>query len=141
MSAPRSCAARKTLRPMRPKPLMPTRTDTGTPRSFLVEARRLAGGSGPRRCAIHVPVLDLDEVAIVAPELRCEVLGDHHRAVAAAGAADGDHEVRLALEHVLREQVLEQGHDPVVELVQAAVARDVVDDRVSNPVSGRSSGS
>src|SRR5680860_969471 len=34
MSALRSCAARKTLRPMRPKPLIPTRTDMPvTPRS------------------------------------------------------------------------------------------------------------
>ena len=53
--------------------------------------------------AIDVAVLDLDEVASVASR-KCarEVLGDHHRAVAAAGAADRDHEVRLALGHVLR---------------------------------------
>ena len=37
-------------------------------------------------------------------------------------------QVRLALRHVLREQVLEQRHDAAVELLEAAVARDVLDD-------------
>src|SRR3954454_21008674 len=129
MSALRSCAARKTLRPMRPKPLMPTRTDmTWNPPISLPRAVRLAGGLRARRRPIDVPVLDLDEVAIVGTEMRREVLGDRDRAVAPAGAADRHHEVRLALGDVLRQQVLEQRHDAVVELLQAAVAGDVVDD-------------
>ena len=60
--------------------------------------------------------------------MRGEVLGDRDRAVAAAGAADRDHEVGLALGHVLRQQVLQQRQHALVELLQAAVAPDVLDD-------------
>jgi hypothetical protein len=39
MSAPEACAARKTLRPIRPKPLIPTRT--GMSEAFLSSSRAL----------------------------------------------------------------------------------------------------
>src|SRR4051812_32025454 len=131
MSAPRSWAARKTLRPMRPKPLIPTRTDmTRTLSVSGVRALRLAarGRSGARGRAVDVAVLDLDEVAVVGAEVGRQILGDHHGAMPPAGAPDRHHEMRLALADVLREQVLEQRDDAVVELLQAAVACDVLDD-------------
>src|SRR5215210_6225691 len=129
MSALRSCAARNTLRPMRPKPLIPTRTDMPeAPRSPYESARRLAGGLRPRRGAIDVAVLDLDEVAIVGSEVRCEVLRDDDRSVAAARAPDRHDQVGPALADVLRQQVVEQRDRAAVELVEPAVAGDVVDD-------------
>ena len=71
-----------------------------------------------------------------------EVLGDRDAAVAPAGAADRDHQVRLALGHVLRQQEVQQRLEVLVELVEAAVAVDVRRRRgCRGPVSGRSSGS
>ena len=61
------------------------------------------------------------------------MLGDRDRPVAAAGAADRDDQVRLALGDVLRQQVLEQRQHVVVELLQPAVAADVVDDPAVEP--------
>src|SRR5215211_6218167 len=83
---------------------------------------------GPCRSAIDVAVLDLDEVAAVVAEVRGEVLRDHDRAVASAGAADRDDEVRLALGDVLREEILQQRQHAVVELLEPPVAPDVLDD-------------
>src|SRR5919202_2186602 len=118
-SASDSCAARNTLRPMRPKPLMPTRTGMSSG-PFLVSSgprrRRLAGAT--RRHPVNVAVRDLDEVLVAIAEVRREPLGDHHRAVAAARAADRDHEVRLALGYVLGEQVVEQRQHVRVELLE-----------------------
>ena len=72
---------------------------------------------------------------------RREVLDDRDGAVAPAGAADRDQQVRLALGDVLGEEVVQQRLEQRVELRQPAVAVDEVDDRWSRPVSGRSSGS
>src|SRR5687767_4752703 len=77
--------------------------------------------------ALDVAVLDLDEEAAVVAEAGGEVLDDRDRAMAPAGAPDGDDEVRLALGHVLRQQVLQQRQDAPVELLEAAVAPDVLD--------------
>ena len=60
------------------------------------------------RQPVDVAVRDLDEVLRAVAEQRREVLGDRHGAVAPARAADRDHQVRLALEHVVRQQELEQ---------------------------------
>src|SRR3954451_9467839 len=89
----------------------------------------------PAACGnpVDVAVLDLDEVLLAVAEGGREVLGDRDRAVAAAGAADRDDEMRLALVDVLRQQVLEQRHHVVVELLQPAVAADVVDDPLVEP--------
>src|SRR5918992_3593243 len=142
MSASDSCAARKTLRPIRPNPLIPTRTGISSPfwisyaayspsqaRVSALDRKRAGRLPGPaQRQPVDVPVLDLDEVLVAVAERRGQVLGDGHRAVAAARAADGDHEVGLALGDVLRQQIIEQRHHVVVELLEAAVAADVVDD-------------
>src|SRR5690348_11521617 len=127
-SASDSCAARKTLRPMRPKPLMPTRTGMvwGSSLGRASERRRLP--RAPRRHPVDIPVGDFDEVRVVVAEMCGQVLRDDHGAVSAAGASDGHHQMRLALGDVLRQQVLEQRDRVVVELLQAAVAADVVDD-------------
>src|SRR3954464_3994731 len=75
-SAPDSCAARKTLRPIRPKPLMPTRTAM-SPIPFPVAKRRVrlpnAGHSALDRQSIDVAVRDLDEVLRVIAEVRGKV--------------------------------------------------------------------
>src|SRR5687768_11105082 len=100
MSAPLSFAARSTFRPMRPNPLMPTRT--GIDRTFLAETRSVpepigrlrrpakATGSWDRSASRHpidVAVLDFDEVVARPAAVLAEGLGDRHRAVSAAGAA------------------------------------------------------
>src|SRR5215207_7498170 len=128
-SAPDSCAARKTLRPMRPKPSIPTRTGMAVKDLSLWLGRGREGYLlGSRRRAVHVAVLHLDEVAPVLAEVGGVVLRDHDRAVAAARAADRDDEVRLALGDVLRQQVLEQRQHAVLEVLQPPVAPDVADD-------------
>src|SRR3954447_2786481 len=109
MSALDSCAARNTLRPIRPKPLIPTRTDMSW--TFLPSAKRRgkpypAGPALADRHAVHVAVLNLHEVVRHVAEARGEVLGDRDGAVAAARAADRDHQMRLALGHVLRKQIV-----------------------------------
>src|SRR3990170_2586268 len=91
MSASDSCAARNTLRPIRPNPLIPTRTGISVLPEFVV-SRRAGRLPGPaQRQPVDVPVLDLDEVLVAISEGRSEVLGDGDRAVAAARAADRDH--------------------------------------------------
>src|SRR6188472_1176847 len=129
-SAFASKPARNTLRPMRPKPLIPTRTGmlsilplgcevnqasrAGTARRPRKAIQRRAarercaawGRCGQALCrrlapgalgAGDVAVADLDEhVVALAPALG-EVLGDRHRPMAPARAADRDRQVRLAL--------------------------------------------
>src|SRR5215212_6948993 len=100
MSALDSCAARNTLRPIRPKPLIPTRTDMSwtflpgskRPGNPTLGALRLAD-----REAVHVAMLNLHEVVRHVAEAAGEVLGDRDRAVAAARAPDRDHQMGLAL--------------------------------------------
>src|SRR3954453_12766088 len=59
-------------------------------------------------------------------ERACELVGDHDAAVAAAGAADADGEVRLALAHVRREQQCEQSPELVEERVCLGLVHHVV---------------
>src|SRR5215217_6525969 len=106
-SAPDSCAARKTLRPMRPKPLIPTRTGMAM-KPFPWQrrtGRSREGYLGACGRAVHVAVLNLHQQARVVAEVRAQILGDHDRPVAPAGAADGDHEMRLPLGDVLGQEV------------------------------------
>src|SRR3954468_13864592 len=148
-SASDSCAARKTLRPIRPKPLMPTRTAMTEPfpeverrasgyRTHPGRRGRRTGGrthrdSALQRQPVHVPVRDLDEQPGAFAEEGGQGLGDGRRAVPAAGAADRDHQVRLALGDVLGQQELEQRDHVRVELGEAPVAADVVDDPLVEP--------
>src|SRR5215217_3791461 len=136
MSALDSCAARNTLRPIRPKPLIPTRTDMRW--TFLPGSKRPRNPTPDRvrladRQPVHVAVLNLHEVVGHVPEVGGEVLGDRDRAMAAAGAPDRDHQMRLALRDVLGQEVVEQRHDAVVELVQAPVTADVGHDTLVEP--------
>src|SRR3954471_7600966 len=66
------------------------------------------------RSAIDVP---MGHAGLEAPppEQPADLLGDDHRAVASAGAAEGEGEVRLPLLHVGREEQLEQVVEPVEE--------------------------
>src|SRR5258708_24363867 len=93
-SASDSCAAGKTLRRMRPKPLMPTRTAMTGTLSEVRERRpvRLPNARRRRRPrarkwrltaerqAVHVAVRDFDEVLLAVAEHAREVLGDRDRA-------------------------------------------------------------
>src|SRR6201996_6897875 len=95
--------------------------------------------SGPRarsraaRALVDVAMRDGDvEIVLVAVALG-EVLGDRDRAVPPAGAADRDDEMRLALGDVLRQQEVEQRVQAHVEVVEPAVARDELDDRLVEP--------
>src|SRR6476646_7353705 len=157
--------ARKTLRPMRPKPLIPTRTGMlsilppsgarsarlrgagaarrpaageGYPTPFVREgcagrrprARPSLGERGDLRTvgAGDVAVADLDERVLALAPAPGQVLGDGDGAMAPAGAADGDRQVRRALADVLRQQEVQQRFEVLVERAQLAVAADVVDD-------------
>src|SRR5215208_6613816 len=133
MSAPLAWAARKTFLPMRPKPLIPTltaiyvlsssggaspRAVAGPPSGARESISGLPASRAPRRL-VDVPVDDVDQVVpAVLVELR-QVLCDHHRAVAAAGAPDPHGQVGLALLLVGVEQVIEEWLEPVVELRDA----------------------
>src|SRR3954447_17256173 len=146
-SASDSWAARNTLRPMRPKPLMPTRTAMGGPFPEVERRRRVRLPKTARRLPaakparslnapslavrepVDVAVGDLDEVLLAVAEDLREVRGDPPRGGAPAGAADRHHQVRLALGHELREQELQQRDHVAVELLQPAVAAHVLDDR------------
>src|SRR5215213_7861435 len=129
MSAPRAWAARNTLRPMRPKPLMPAfKAMSGRPlpwRSVLGPESN--GPSGAMRWLGHVAVDYLHEE--IAPRLvfPCQVLGYHDRPVPPAGAADAHGQVRLALLLVGRQQVVEQRGEAGVELADPVRVLDVVD--------------
>src|SRR5438876_6969608 len=90
-------------------------------------------GSGIARRFIHVAVGNRHVEVLVAAVALSEMLGDGDRAMATAGAADGDDEVRLALGHVLREQEVEQLVQALVERGEAAVPRDVVDYALVEP--------
>src|SRR5918999_1462949 len=111
MSACDSCAARNMVRPMRPNPLIPTRTGISSPLCVMKRRRR---GYPARRSG-------------------GQVLSDRHRAVPAARAADRHHQVGLALGDVLGQQVLEQRQHVGVELLQPPVAAHVVDDPLVEP--------
>src|SRR4051812_42454052 len=136
---------------MRPKPLMPTFTANSDP--FLGYAAAVAcpgiepisghpahragtGAEAPPTLLrapgwfIHVSVHDLHHVVPALRVLAREALGDHHGAVAAAGAADADRQVRLALAQVVRQEVIEQRQQPLEELADAVRALDVVDHRL-----------
>src|SRR5215218_7716894 len=126
ISAPRAWAARNTLRPMRPKPLMP---------AFKAMCRRppdrsvaeSIDPSGPVGRLVDVAVDHLDQE--VASRFVCprQMLGYHDRAMPAAGAADSDGQVRLALLLVGRQQVVEQRGEAVVEVADPVRVLDVVD--------------
>src|SRR4051794_9661707 len=102
MSSPRACAARNTLRPMRPKPLMPALRAIRDSLSVAiwVSRVRLPEPRAPLGASRRLVAVAMDDVAqhvgaggVVARE----VLGHDHRAVAPAGAADPHGQVRLAL--------------------------------------------
>src|SRR5690348_13098103 len=98
----------------------------GAAMAALARHDRAVALARPRRRPVHVAVLHLDEVPLVVAEAVAERLGDRDGAMPAARAADRDEQVRLPLADVLRQQVVQQRHDAVVELGQPPVARDVV---------------
>ncbi len=122
---------------MRPKPLIPTRNAMQRASWGLDEIEcekaingrwrfngsqmglfgplgaRWGVGNWSNRCRRHAsacrcPVSHGHDEILAGAVALGEMLGDGHRAVAPAGAADGDDEVRLALGDVLRQQEVKQ---------------------------------
>ena len=131
MSALRSCAARKTLRPMRPKPLIPTRTGMSWNPSIALRTEgeqasgRLYARVGARstsRCWISMKYRSSERKCAA----RCSAITTERWRPPVQPIAT----TRCALpsRDVLRQQVLEQRDHALVELLEPAVAPDVVDD-------------
>ncbi len=70
-------------------------------------------------------MLDAHHHSVAAIERAPDAVGDGHRAVAAAGAADRDRQVALALCHVGRDEELEQRQQAAVELARLRPRLDV----------------
>ena len=146
MSAPRCLAARKKLRPMRPNPLMPTRmlmcwrapvpgvVERGP--SEQIGPVRFQSGAG-RSAYFSMSRCSTTGSRLAGPQELGHRLGDHHRPVPAAGAAEGDGEVGLALGHVGREQQVEEPLEVLEELAGGRLAEHVVAHRRRR---GRSAG-
>src|SRR5688572_10987994 len=112
ISALRFFAARKKLRPMRPKPLIPTRT---VMRKILSQVRKMSlygstrcvrmphrrwppGGTITLRGPLVVDIAMGHRRVVAQPAQHDRhLLGDHDRTVVPAGAAEGHGEIRLAL--------------------------------------------
>src|SRR5581483_8512914 len=80
--------------------------------------------AGMAQLSRAVPVHDLDAV-IGAAEALGDILGDHYRAVLAAGATERDGQVALAFADVVRDQVDEQLRDARNELACLGKRADV----------------
>src|SRR5215212_4277507 len=116
---------------MRPKPLIPAFKAIRTPfRRRACPAESISGSPGR---LLYVAVDHVDEEVTARGVYPRQMLGNHHRAVPAAGAADADREVGLALLLVLGQQVVEQRREVVVEVGDSLRALDVLDDRVVQP--------
>src|ERR1039457_6454542 len=85
-----------------------------------------AAASGAARLLVDVAMGDHHVEVVVFAVALGQVLGNRHRAVAATGASDRDHEVRLALSDVLRQQEVQQRVQSEVELLQPPIAPDVL---------------
>src|SRR5919107_2504920 len=120
MSAPWAWAARNTLRPMRPKPLMPAFKAIPVVPSFaFASGPESIWPSGAVWRLVHVPVDHLHHVPALRLVFPREVLGYHDGAVPPARTADANGEVRLALLLVSGQQVVEQRGEAGVELADA----------------------
>jgi hypothetical protein len=76
---------------------------------------------------------DFDQVLAPTSVALGQMLGNRHGAVTASRAADPEDQVRLALHEVLRQQVVEQPVQALVERVEFAVAVDERDDARVGP--------
>src|SRR5215212_1213850 len=130
----RACAARNTLRPMRPKPLMPAlraiRDSLSVASRWAAESTGAVTRLGAPGRLVDVAVHDVDEHVGASRVVAGQVVGHDHGAVTAARAADGHRQVGLALLLVGGQQVVEQRHQPLVEVGYAIGALDVVHDRL-----------
>ena len=77
---------------------------------------------------LDVAVLDPDDDVVAAGEVAADPVGDGDRAVAAAGAADRDRQVALALGDVGGDEELEQRQQAAVELAGLGPGLDVLAD-------------
>src|SRR6476469_5130516 len=75
---------------------------------------------------LGVAVLEVDDDVLALLELAADAVGDGDRAVAAAGAADRDRQVALALGDVGGDEEVEQRQQPAVELAGLGARLDVL---------------
>ena len=87
------------------------------------------GPLGESHVCVDVPVHHADPLG-VAPQAGGQLLGDRHRAVAPAGAAERDGQVGLPLGHVGGQQLGQQALDVVEERAGHRLAQDVVAHRL-----------
>jgi len=73
-------------------------------------------------------VYDLDQVLLRVAVALGKVACDGDRPVASTGAPDRHDEVRLALGEVLRQEIIDERVQPVIEGVELAVSIDELDD-------------
>src|SRR5947208_17050188 len=106
-----------------PRPGAPGRLSAGRG----AHRRRDGPYLGPRRMLVDVAVSDGHVDSVVVAVALGEVVRDRDRAMAPSGAADRDHQVRLALRRVLGQQEVEQVVQAFIELLKTAVARDELD--------------
>src|SRR5215218_9208999 len=75
-------------------------------------------GKKPDSTKLDVAVLDPDDHVVARRQVAPDAVGDGDRAVAAAGAADRDRQVALALGDVGGDEELEQRQQTAVELAR-----------------------
>src|SRR5437764_5291552 len=75
-----------------------------------------------RSCASDVTMTDAERDARNVDERALQALGDHDRPVASPGAADGDGQIRLSLEDVMRHDIADVVFEPVHEFSRRLVA-------------------
>src|SRR5215203_5882915 len=82
---------------------------------------------------LYVAVLHPDDYVLAASEVPADAVGDGDRAVAAAGAADRDRQVALALGDVGGYEELQQRQQAPIELARLGSLLDVVADLLVHP--------
>src|SRR6476619_3996712 len=87
------------------------------------KAGRFYGRSAVELC---VAVLHVDDYVVAPHELAADPVRDGDRAVAAAGAADRDRQVALALGDVGGDEELQQRQQTAVELARLRARLDIV---------------
>jgi hypothetical protein len=103
--------------------------ESGSEAPARVGTQRRAKQRGSRRL-VDIAMDRVDQVFAVRPIVLGQVLGDRDRAVPATGAPDPDHQMRLALGEILRQQIVEQREQMLVKSVKRPVGVDERDDPV-----------
>ena len=98
------------------------------PRTEMTESG--TGCDSMTQSELYVAVLDAHDDVVATDEVAPDPVGDGERAVAAAGAADRDRQVALALGDVGGDEELEQRQQAAVELAGLGARLDVLAHRL-----------